>query len=172
MMKKIEATQKKFVYMRYVAVFFGPFAIVVFLAFLAVSSKEILFALIALGVAPFVLYYFWKSTFRVWFSEKGIHSRALFLKQKILPWEQCKSIIIVFLSAGMYSYYTICFSDNIRKCESFQLGILRTPLPSNQIVHVAYSELIWDEVIKYAPKKLYKEAYAQSAKLIWEGELG
>ena len=107
------------------------------------------------------------ATSRVWFDEQGIHCKGIFLKEKMLKWENCKYIEFLHFDAkcNEYNYDILCFSLSYVESKKGNDGIGDYSDISDEKIYVAYNEFVWDEVIRYADPKIYNYALYMSKKI-------
>jgi len=133
------------------------------------AVQAALFMMVPLDLAVVIIQWpvLIRTTYRVTFNELGVHCHGLFVKPVCILWENCKAMGWIFHAAGMYSFHSICFSasGSIPKI-SPKKGLKGFPKPSDQIICMAYNEFAWEEIMRYAPKRLYKKCYDASQRMI------
>lgn len=94
------------------------------------------------------------------FSEEGVEYKPLIGKSILIRWSDCTQIKLEYFDTGYRanSFYFFCFIKK-NACYEKLNDLRKIPTPQNGIIIMTYIEFAWEDILRYAPSKLYKTAW-------------
>ncbi len=97
------------------------------------------------------------------FTDTELKIECMGRKLAAISWHECSCVYLMHYRTkdNIYDECWICFSKESKSSDIAKT----TPLPSNDCVFIAYTEVVWDDISKYLDSNIYLNAIAESLEI-------